>query len=51
MPATADSRSWVIAQAIRETCSKVDARLTELGVPYMETGEQPSAYVGETTPG
>jgi len=40
-----------LAQAIRKTCNDVQARLTELGVPYMETGDQPSTYVVETRPG
>ena len=35
-------RQDTIAQAIQETCREVEARLAELGVPYMETRDHQS---------
>jgi hypothetical protein len=41
-------RQDTIVRAIQETCREVEARLTELGVPYMETRDQPSVVEAET---
>ena len=41
-------RRDTIVRAIQETCREVEARLTELGVPYMETRDQPSVVEAET---
>jgi hypothetical protein len=41
-------RQDTIVRAIQETCREVEARLTELGVPYTDTRDQPSVVEAET---